>query len=95
AIDDAVRSILGEEVLQALLVHLLTFQRLARDEIPHRLNIFFPALENAFGPVSGKTLGRFIVKLLYARLGLEFRPRSDLTLLGYVEQVRAELGVGN
>ena len=93
SVDDAVISTLGEKVLQSLFAHLLVYRQLPRDEIPHRLNVFFPGLEKAFGPTSGKTLGRFVVKVLYSRLGLEFDRRSDQPLLDYVEHARRELRV--
>ena len=95
SVDDAVISTLGKTVLQSLFTHLLAFRQLPRDEIPNHLNVFFPALEKAFGPMSGKTLGRFVVKVLYARLGLEFDGASDRALLDYVENARRELGVRN
>ena len=94
-VEDAVRSILGEEVLESLLIRLRTHDGLARNEIPGRLDVFFPALERAFGETSGKSVGRFIIKVLYVRLGLKFDDRSKNVLLDYVEDARRELGVEN
>ena len=91
-VDDAVRAIMGEEVLQSLFVNLGTYQGLSREEIPFHLDVFFPALEKAFGQPSGRTVGRFIIKVLYARLGLEFDSASNRVLLDYVEDARRELG---
>jgi hypothetical protein len=88
SIEDGVTSVLGGKVLEPLFIHLEKYHALPREEIPARLDLFFPALEKAFGPTSGKTLGRFIVKLLYARLGLEFANKPDSGLLEYVENAR-------
>ena len=94
-IEDAVRSVLGEQVLESLFVHLETYDGLTRDAIPRRLDVFFPALEKAFGQTSGKTVGRFIIKVLYIKLGLEFDSRSNRVLCDYVEDARRELGMEN
>ena len=95
SIEDAVKSVLGEQVLESLFVNLQTFHGLTREEIPRRLDVFFPALERAFGNTSGKTVGRFIVKVLYIRLGLEFNGKSNRLLLDYVEDARRRVGVEN
>ena len=95
SIEDAVKSVLGEEVLESLFVNLQTFHGLTREEIPRRLDVFFPALERAFGNTSGKTVGRFIIKVLYVRLGLEFNGKSNRLLLDYVEDARRKVGMEN
>jgi len=95
SIEDAVKSVLGGEVLESLFVNLQTFHGLTREEIPRRLDVFFPALERAFGTTSGKTVGRFIIKVLYVRLGLEFNGKSNRLLLDYVEDARREVRVEN
>ncbi len=89
--EQAVTGLLGQQVLESLFFNLETYQGLSRKEIPHRLEVFFPALEKAFGPMSGKTIGRFIVKVLYSKLGLEFVNRSNLGLVEYVEFARRNL----
>jgi hypothetical protein len=95
SIEEAVKSILGTEVLESLLVRLQTYDGISKDEIPDRLEIFFPALERAFGQTSGKTIGRFIIKVLYIRLGLKFESKSNRMLLDYVGDARRELGLEN
>jgi hypothetical protein len=94
-VEEAVRSILGEQVLESLFVRLQTYDGIRRDEIPDRLEMFFPALERAFGHVSGKTIGRFIIKVLYIRLGLKFDGRSNRVLFDYVGDARKQLGLEN
>jgi hypothetical protein len=90
-IDDGVKAILGEEVLESLFVRLETSQCLSRDEIPRNVDIFFAVLEKAFGEISGQTVGRFIIKLLYARLGMEFDGRSNRVLADYVINAKRSL----
>jgi hypothetical protein len=86
-IDDGVKAILGEEVRESLFIRLETYQ-IRRDEIPRHVDAFFAALEKAFGQASGQSLGKFIIKLLYARLGLEFDGRSDELLVDYALNAR-------
>jgi hypothetical protein len=90
-IDDGVKAILGEDVLESLFVRLEIYQRLPRDEVPRNVDVFFAALEKAFGEPSGKTVGRFIIKLLYARLGMEFDGRSNRVLADYILNARKSL----
>ncbi len=89
--EQAVTGLLGQQVLDSLFFNMETYQGLSREEIPRRLNVFFPALEKAFGPMSGKTIGRFIVKVLYAKLGLEFVNKPNCELSEYVDSARREL----
>ena len=95
SVEDAISSVLGEQVVKSLFIRLEKFDGLTRDEIPHRLDTFFGALEKAFGKTSGRTIGRFIIKVLYVRLGLEFDSRSNRMLLDYVKDARRELGLEN
>jgi len=90
-IEDAVQSVLGAEGLEALFVRLEHDFALTKTEIPFRLDVFFRGLERAFGEISGKTVGRFIVKVLYARLGLTFDGRQNRGLLDYVEEAKTGL----
>ena len=95
SVEEGVRSVLGQQVMESLFVRLERFDDLTRDEIPNRLDTFFGALEKAFGKTSGRTIGRFIIKVLYVRLGLEFDGRSNRMLPDYVNDARRELGLEN
>jgi hypothetical protein len=95
SVEDGVKSVLGEQVVKSLFFHLEKFDGLPRDEIPNNLETFFAALEKAFGKASGKTIGRFIIKVLYVRLGLEFDGRSNRVLLDYVKDARRGVGLEN
>ena len=91
-VKDGMVAILGDDVLESLFVSLETYQGLSRYEIPRNIDTFFAALEKSFGPPSGKTIGKFIIKLLYARLGLPFDGRANRLLIDYVIDARRELG---
>ena len=90
-IDDAVKAVLGEQVLESLFVRLETCQHLPREEIPRHVDTFFAGLEQAFGKQSGKTVGRFIIKLLYARLEMKFDSRPDGLLEDYIMNAKRSL----
>jgi hypothetical protein len=94
-IEDGMVAILGEQVLESLFIRLETDQGLRRYEIPHNIDTFFAELEKAFGSPSGKTVGRFIIKLLYARLGLKFDAQANRLLVDYVRDARRESGRKN
>ncbi|HUK26875.1 MAG TPA: hypothetical protein VLV31_00510 [Candidatus Acidoferrales bacterium] len=94
-VDDAAKAILGDQGLEPLFVRLEAYQGLTKDQIPRNLDTFFAALERAYGESTGKTVGRFIIKLLYARLGLPFDGGTNRFLLDYVERARRELAGEN
>jgi len=91
-VKDGMIAILGDEVLESLFVSLETYEGLSRYEISRNIDTFFAALEKSFGPASGKTIGRFIIKLLYARLGLEFDGKTNRLLVDYVIDARRKSG---
>jgi hypothetical protein len=95
SIEDAIQSILGEQVVKSLFDRLEKYDGLTRDQIPRHLDVFFHALEKVFGQTSGKTIGKFIIKVFYMRLGLEFESRSNRMLPEYVEDARRKLGLEN
>ena len=94
-IDDAIQSILGAQVAVSLFTHLEDCYGLTRDEIPCRLDVFFNGLEISFGQSSGRAIGKFIIKVFYRRLGLEFDSRSNWVPLDYMEAARRKLGLEN
>jgi len=94
-VDDASRAILGDQGLDPLLGRLEAYQGLTKDQIPRNLDTFVAALEKIYGESTGKTVGRFIIKLLYARLGLPFDGGTNRFLLDYVERARRELAGEN
>jgi len=93
AIDDTIAAILGEQVLQALYVHLKEHYDITRDEIPYRLNTLFDALENTFGVKGAMTLSRVIAKQFYARMNMQFAELGNYKLQDYLEDAKINLAI--
>lgn len=79
--------VLGEIVKQAIYGQIENHHGLKRAEIPERLEAFHTALESVLG-VNAKTVERLIAKNLYERLGLDFTPRPEWTLIEYVDHAK-------
>ena len=80
-------SVLGETVRQAIYTSLENHYDLKRNEIPERLEAFHRALERMFG-ASSNTIERLIAKTLCQRLGMNFTPHLDWTLIEYVNYTK-------
>ena len=81
-------NVLGEIVRQTIYERIEKDHGLKRTEIPERLEAFHKALGSVLG-VSAKTVERLIARNLYQRLGLNFTPRPELTLIEYVDHAKA------
>ena len=79
--------VLGEIVRQAIYGQIENHHELKRAEIPERLEAFHTALGSVLG-VSAKTVEKLIAKNLYQRLGLNFTPRPEWTLIEYVDHAK-------
>jgi hypothetical protein len=79
--------VLGEIVRQTIYGQIENRHGLKRAEIPERLEAFHTALGSVLG-VSAKTVERLIAKKLYQRLGLNFTPRPEWTLIEYVDHAK-------
>jgi hypothetical protein len=79
--------VLGEIVRQAIYERIEKDHGLKRTEIPERLEAFHKALESTLG-MSAKTVERLTAKNLYQRLGLDFTPRPEWTLIEYVDHAK-------
>jgi len=79
--------VLGEIVRQAIYERIEKDHGLKRTEIPERLEAFHKALESTLG-MSAKTVERLTAKNLYQRLGLNFTPRPEWTLIEYVDHAK-------
>jgi len=84
-------NVLGETVRRTIYESLGNHYELKRSEIPERLEVFHKALERMFG-TSSKTVERLIAKNLYERLGLNFTPQPDWTLIEYVNHAKNASG---
>jgi hypothetical protein len=79
--------VLGVIVRQAIYGRIEKDQGLKRAEIPERLEAFHKALVSMLG-VSAKTVERLIARNLYQRLGLNFTPHPEWTLIEYVDHAK-------
>jgi hypothetical protein len=80
-------NVLGEIVRQTIYERIEKDHELKRTEIPERLEAFHKALGSVLG-VSAKTVERLIARNLYQRLGLNFTPRPEWTLIEYVRHAK-------
>ncbi len=80
-------TVLGEIVRQGIYERIENDHGLRRAEIPERLEAFHKALVDVFG-VSTKTVEKLIAKNLYQRLGLNFTPHPEWTLIEYVDHAK-------
>lgn len=91
SVDETITQLLGESVVVALHKHLLQFYDITMDEIPYRLDTLLSVLEKTFG-TSARTISNAIARKFYSELGLEFRSKSGMTLIDYVEEAKTKLG---
>jgi hypothetical protein len=91
AIDNAIFTILGRQVLKAIYDSLKEHHDISGEEIPYRLDTVFKMLEGTFGYQGAITLGRVIAKRVYARMGLQFRELPDYELQDYLDQAKKQL----
>jgi hypothetical protein len=80
--------VLGEIVRQTIYERIEKDHGIKRAEIPERLEAFHKALESVLG-VSAKTVERLLARNLYQRLGLNFTPHPEWTLIEYVDHAKA------
>jgi hypothetical protein len=93
AIDNAIYTILGPQVLKAIYDSLKEHHDISGQEIPYRLETLFKTLEGTFGYQGTLTLGRVIAKRVYARMGLEFKELPDYKLQDYLDQAKKQLAL--
>jgi hypothetical protein len=79
--------VLGEIVRQTIYERVEKDHGLKRAEIPEQLEAFHTALGCVLG-VGAKTVEKLIAKNLYQRLGLNFTPRPEWTLVDYVNHAK-------
>jgi hypothetical protein len=93
SIDETVRDILGAKVNQAFWYHYQAFLGVTRDEMPYRLETLFTSLKTAFG-IGGETLGRAIVRKVYAKTSVPLTYVPDKPLVEYIEELKQILAQG-
>ena len=85
--------VLGERVRQAIYDRIEKSHGLKREDVHEKLYVFHDALTNALG-ASAKPVERLIAKNLYQKLGLNFTPRDNWTIVNYVEHAKKTTGLG-
>ncbi len=87
SVDEAISEVLGNRVTAAFWYHYQAFLGISRDEMPYRLDTLFTSLKGAFG-VGGETLGRVIVKKLYAKANVPLDLKVDRSFTERVEELK-------
>jgi len=91
AIDESIRELLGQRVLESLYSVLEKRHDVTRDELPYRLETAYKLLDEVFGIQATRTISNRIIRQLYQKLNLEFEDTGSLDLLGYVEIAKKKL----
>jgi DNA-binding Lrp family transcriptional regulator len=89
SIDEAIREMLGEGVIEAFYVYL-NEKGISRGEMPDKLKLFCSALDTTFG-VQSNAIQRGIARRLFAKIELHFSPADKQSLNDYVQEARREL----
>lgn len=87
-IDEVLVDLLGRRTREAVYDSLERNYSLARTDIPNDLNRFFALLEETFGK-GCRTIGKSIIKRLYAKLDWKFTDVPAFEFDDYMETVRA------
>jgi hypothetical protein len=87
SVSEAITEVLGARVTPAFWYHYQAFLGITREEMPYRLETLFTTLKGEFG-IGGETLGRIIVKKLYAKVDVPLELKPDHTLTEYVEELK-------
>jgi len=88
AVDDALAS-LGDSARQAIYFHLKDKFKIAKNDIPRRLQDFADGLEKIFG-LGARFIEILIMKNLYEKIGqpLEWNESRELVFVEYVTAAR-------
>ena len=87
SVDEAISEVLGNRVTAAFWYHYQAFLGITRDEMPYRVDTLFASLKGTFG-VGGETLGRVIVKKLYAKANVPLDLKVDRSFTEHVEELK-------
>ena len=88
AVNSSVLGLVGESVLTALYRHLKYYHAISPEEVPYHLDILVGILQETFGQVGSRTVGRAIAKRFYFRMGLKFVEIKEYTLQDYLERAK-------
>lgn len=90
SMNEAIRSLLSQEVLDAFHSSLLEKRSIPPEDIPNQLPTISIALKRYFGP-SSEMIENATAQRLYSKFGLEFHKHESSKLSDYVEKARNEL----
>ncbi len=90
SVQETIEEVLGKSVSKAYWYHLQSYLGISKDEIPYRFETLFSSLRDSFG-IGGDTLGRAIIRKLYAKAGVELVLVPNRALPEYVEDLKQKL----
>jgi len=90
SVDQALSDLLGDRTRNQIYDFICARYNYGREEIPERIEDFYAFLENTFASGS-KTVGRTIIRRLFARLGYEYVNVPGFEFFDYLEAVRARV----
>jgi len=90
-IDETVVGIMGHVGLEGLYLDLLAKSSVTREELPNHLESMLATLEENFGSGPTRVISRAIARRLYSELNIDFVNKPDLSLTGYVHEVKTIL----
>jgi len=93
SVKETISEVLGARVTPAFWYHYQAHLGVTREEIPYRLDTLFSALKGVFG-VGGDTLGKMIIKKLYAKVEVPLKYTPDRPFKDYVEELKEFLAEG-
>jgi len=85
AIDEGLKSILGENGKKVIYYHLKELYGLEREEIPEKLEIFTEYINKIFG-LGAKIIEITIIKTLCLKLKLEYKEKKT-KFIDYIEEL--------
>jgi len=90
SVDETIAGILGKTVSNAFTNHMHTHFDLEIEQIPDRPEVLFSALHDSFG-IGGDRVGKYIVRKLYQKAGVDFLENDGHTLAEYVQTLKSRL----
>ncbi len=90
SMDDAIRSLLSQEVVEAFHANLRDKRSIKPEDIPNHLPTVSIVLEKYFGP-SAHTIEKAIGQRLYSKCGLQFVGNEGYKLTDYVDNAKTKL----
>ena len=90
SVTETITDILGAKVTSVFWYYCQAYLGITREEIPYRLDTLFAGLKDAFG-MGSETLGRSIIKKLYAKADVSLTYVPDKPFTEYVEELKETL----